>query len=303
MRKCAAIDTDAPVSNTSSPMPRRPEIEQAQAWLEECKAKHPASICHPRGQGLPTRLVEVTETPMTSKDERTQLSARLVLSAELPPDTTYLTLSHCWGTVPFFTLTEGNLEQMRVSMPVDQLQPLFQDAMSITAQLGFRYIWIDSLCIIQDFAGSRDWLSESGRMDVVYRNSVCNLAATGYSTGRQRLLSDASAISAAVRQIPFPRVSLLELTPVAGDYYMVPSDYWRQEISLAPLHRRAWVIQEQVLARRILHFTQKGLFWECTARVYSQSMPCKSILQNLIDRPIKRMVQISSIKPEQKVGQ
>ncbi|KAF8858756.1 HET-domain-containing protein [Acephala macrosclerotiorum] len=62
----------------------------------------------------------------------------------------YVTLSHCWGTIPFFTLKQSNISSLHQSIPVRSLCKTFQDAIMITQRLGFSFIWIDSLCIIQD---------------------------------------------------------------------------------------------------------------------------------------------------------
>jgi Heterokaryon incompatibility protein (HET) len=64
---------------------------------------------------------------------------------------------------------------------------VFQDAMLTNIELGFSYLWIDSLCIIQNSAGSSDWLSESSTMDRVYRKGICNLSATGFHDGQKGL--------------------------------------------------------------------------------------------------------------------
>jgi hypothetical protein len=50
----------------------------------------------------------------------------------------------------------------------------FQDAIDITRQLGIRYLWIDSLCIIQGFEG--DWEEQSSIMGDIYAHSFCTLA-------------------------------------------------------------------------------------------------------------------------------
>ncbi|KAH8654616.1 heterokaryon incompatibility, partial [Tricladium varicosporioides] len=87
----------------------------------------------------------------------------------------YLTLSHCWGGGNNFKLQAGNLKHLKSEIPLDQLPRTFRDAMVITKVLGYRYLWIDSLCIIQD--SEEDWAQEAGRMAQVYGNAILNLAA------------------------------------------------------------------------------------------------------------------------------
>jgi hypothetical protein len=90
---------------------------------------------------LPTRLVQVCST---------DLNICLVLSADLQVDTQYLTLSHCWEKKVFTTLTRKHLPDFLTKIPVNELSKTFREAVLVTRRLGFNYIRIDSLCIIQD---------------------------------------------------------------------------------------------------------------------------------------------------------
>ena len=67
----------------------------------------------------------------------------------------YICLSHCWGSSQIITTTRSTFEDRTKGIAWDDLSKTFQDAICLTRTLGFRYIWIDSLCIIQDDA--RDW--------------------------------------------------------------------------------------------------------------------------------------------------
>lgn len=180
-----------------------------------------------------------------------QLCARLCDGLTLPPDTDYLTLSHCWGDIPFFTLREQNLEQLRQSIPIFELPQVFQDAILITHELGFSYIWIDSLCIIQNSDGASDWLRESPTMDRVYGNSVCNLAVTGFYGGQEGLFP-----LGYLSEILPPKVNCRPLSAQksSASYYIVSADEWGQEITNSPLHFRGWVYQEQIMVKLKIKF-------------------------------------------------
>jgi hypothetical protein len=105
----------------------------------------------------------------------------------LPSSTHYLTLSHCWGRERIFTLLRSNFESFYQNIDTAKLPKTFQDALWMTRRLGFKHLWIDSLCIIQD--SHDDWLKEAPQMGEVYRNATLNLAATGFSDGRKGLFS------------------------------------------------------------------------------------------------------------------
>ncbi|KAK7892228.1 hypothetical protein LTR67_007324 [Exophiala xenobiotica] len=145
---------------------------------------------------------------------------------------------------------------------VQSLSRTFQDALSITLRLGFSYIWIDSLCIVQDLP--EDWLYESSRMGEVYKHSSCNIAATGFANGEHGLFVERSP-----QEITWPRVSVewagawWDDEPRMGQFYLVDYDLWDNEVSDAPLNKRGWVLQERLLSPCVLHFGARQIFWEC----------------------------------------
>jgi hypothetical protein len=89
---------------------------------------------------------------------------------------TYLTLSHMWGSDPAhqLVLKEANLTQYQGGIPFETLPAIYKEAVTMTRLLGYKYLWIDSLCIIQD--SPSDWESEASRMASTYGNALCNLA-------------------------------------------------------------------------------------------------------------------------------
>ncbi|MBE3044755.1 HET domain-containing protein, partial [Candidatus Bathyarchaeota archaeon] len=79
----------------------------------------------------------------------------------------YAALSHCWDGPIATVLTQDALSSFQARLPWDALAANFQDAILITRGLGLRYLWVDSLCIIQD--RRHDWTIESGKMGDIYR--------------------------------------------------------------------------------------------------------------------------------------
>ncbi|OCK78635.1 heterokaryon incompatibility, partial [Lepidopterella palustris CBS 459.81] len=106
---------------------------------------------------------------------------RLCETRDLPPTTPYATLSYCWGRLQFFTLNESNYESMLQRINVSKLTKTFREAMETAKRLEVWYIWIDSLCIIQD--SQEDWRIESALMGQVYEHSHCNIAASKAENG------------------------------------------------------------------------------------------------------------------------
>jgi hypothetical protein len=85
----------------------------------------------------------------------------------------WVALSHCWGTKLRFVTVSSNIEAWMCSIPLQDMPPTFQDAVYTTRQLGYRYLWIDSLCIIQD--DHQDWVAESTRMREYYKHAAITI--------------------------------------------------------------------------------------------------------------------------------
>jgi len=153
----------------------------------------------------------------------------------LPAGTPYLTLSHCWGNVKFLTTTCANLLSFETSLPVNKLSKTFQDALYATVTLGFQYVWIDSLCIVQD--DPEDWERESLRMHDVYRNASCNISASGFSDGQTGFM---------LPQRCNRNVPVLVTSKTGKQHYVIRDNPW-EEMKKGPIFSRAWTLQEQLL--------------------------------------------------------
>lgn len=123
-----------------------PALDCVKNWLKECTMNHKACK-HNKSPQLPARVIDLG-------DGKTR-ALRLVETQQ--ESGTYVALSHCWGPEshqPLRTVA-GNLESLKVKIPESQLNKTFLDAIEVCRHLGVRYLWIDSLCIIQD--SLEDW--------------------------------------------------------------------------------------------------------------------------------------------------
>jgi Heterokaryon incompatibility protein (HET) len=159
-----------------------------------------------------------------------------------------------------FKLTNDNIAALRKSIPFKKLCKTFQQAVITTRALGFQYLWIDSLCIIQD--NDRDWQRESTRMSNVYGDAVVNIAASSAQDGSVGLFCDRSIIRASRYRIHTNTSEVFE----PGDR-LTYDRCLRQSV----LSGRAWCFQERFLARRTLHFTNEQIFCECRVRTVSEA--------------------------------
>lgn len=242
-----------------------------QDWIRRCTTTHRA--CE-RGAGwtAPTRLIQISGSS-------TSLKARLVESAEITWDTHsktdtkvghsmpgYCTLSHCWGQIEMVKLLRCNNASFREHIPISTLTKTFREALQVALRLGFRYIWIDSLCIMQD--SQEDWLREASLMSSVYYFSALNLAATAASDGNEGLFFP--------RYPPLVRACTIEQPALTNRKLDIINEaLWINHIDTSTLCQRAWVVQERFLARRTLHFAKNQLFWECHEINACETFPSK----------------------------
>ncbi|KAK1705715.1 heterokaryon incompatibility protein-domain-containing protein, partial [Colletotrichum lupini] len=173
------------------------------------------------------------------------------LSTSVPTHEKYATLSHCWGKSQILTLRRANMKSFRAGIRVETLPKTFRDTISILRKLGLRYLWIDSLCIIQDSVD--DWRKESITMAEVYRNGVINIAATAASGGNDGLYFKPHPIHSRHLRISFTQ-------PIDGTS---PEETGNGQRSNAPLNTRGWVLQERLFSPRVVHFSRHQLFWQC----------------------------------------
>jgi hypothetical protein len=131
-------------------------------WVTSCEMGHP---CARSMTPLPTRVLDVGLQSQYVK---------LVETVDKPG--IYTTLSHCWGNSDVITTTRKTINARKEGIALRDLPQTFLDAILITRRLHIKYLWIDSLCIIQD--SSFDWERESQRMAGVYANSFLTIAAS-----------------------------------------------------------------------------------------------------------------------------
>ena len=172
----------------------------------------------------------------------------------------YVAFSHCWGKSAMFT-TMNTVDSLRERIDLDTLPLSFQDAITVTRGLKIRYLWIDSLCIIQD--NKDDWDREAARMQHVFSNATCVIAA-----------SSASSSSEGFLRLERPtRPSVTMRSPSGALLYVCKSiDNFHRDVEDAVLNKRGWVLQERALARRSIHFTSTQVYMECGKGVHCETL-------------------------------
>ncbi len=175
----------------------------------------------------------------------------------------YVALSHCWGILDEsrrFCTYQDNLNEFKQHIDFERLPNTFKDAVRITRNLGIRYLWIDSLCIIQN--DEDDWEEESRRMEHVFSSAYCTLAASSAKSSDVGFLQE--------RQ---PRPCIKIDTVDKGSFYVCPAiDNFHVDVQEGVLNERGWVLQERALSRRSIHFTSGQVYFECGQGVHCETL-------------------------------
>jgi len=196
-------------------------------WLRRCDKKHACNDYGPKSQRiLPIRLLFVgnPNPDILTICTITQLG-----------DEDYIALSHCWGSLSEkekreFCTTKKNFYSRQKGFSINDLPRTFQDAITVTRELGRQYLWIDSLCILQGDA--KDWEHEAKRMENVFSSAYCVIAASSASSSREGFLQ---------REISSQYV---QITDASGRqiYACGDVDDFENDVKKSLLNTRGWVL-------------------------------------------------------------
>lgn len=237
-------------------------MAQAKKWLDQCLSSH--EYCGAVVESnLPTRSlyigVEGDPIFLVEQGQTGSMNSRFGV---------YVTLSHCWGSAPLMTTTKKTLEERKSGISCTALPKTFRDAVFVSRKLGFQYLWIDSLCILQD--SKEDWAAESIRMQYVYANAALNISADVAINSSKGLNYGARLpVGVEVPQGSSSRIFARRWhakVPVirSGNHLQIAHSIlsmYDRKLDILPT--RGWVLQEYLLSPRILHFSENEMAWEC----------------------------------------
>ncbi|KAJ2981689.1 hypothetical protein NUW58_g6627 [Xylaria curta] len=210
---------------------------------------------------MPTRLIDVGE-PEGEK------YARLVITRTSEIQAPYLALSYCWGKSmqSNICLRDENLAELQSYINEEQLARTHRDVFQLARDLGFRYVWIDALCIVQ--GNSEDWAYESKTMAQVYGNAALTIIAGRAADSGEGFLENRLRPVVGPCAIPFNNTF----------YYQGTKKVWGESktgamgniwVSLprsgkdGPVSQRGWCFQELMLSSRALVFGEEQLHFQC----------------------------------------
>ncbi|PCD34785.1 hypothetical protein AU210_007381 [Fusarium oxysporum f. sp. radicis-cucumerinum] len=259
-------------------------LRQVGAWLSSCEAGHEYCLSHGSSPGkyFPTRVIDIdrVEDGTVYLRERSEVKTGFLSEGHKAGDLcrgypAYWTLSHRWGDPELIQqLSQSTENQLRSGMGVSDLSPTFRDSCLLVRRMGYRYIWIDSLCIFQDSLS--EWQQEAKAMVDVYRHSFCNISAIGAS-------SNPSSVGLfSRRRLPLRLLFTFQIHGQhlddergfrVGPWVVFNDSIWTDDVASTPLSTRGWVVQERFLAPRVLHFTENQIYWECLETTVCEADP------------------------------
>jgi hypothetical protein len=277
-------------------------------WVEGCSNQHTycretlssnfqnESIC----PYLPTRVIDVGTVDSTQAPKLIEAGGRKAK---------YAALSHCWGPPDKRPLTTtrssvyGHLREISWTA----LPKTFQNVIHVTRNIGLRYIWVDSLCIVQD--DHEDWHRESIKMGSIYEHPELTIAASHASDSSRALFLPRSSSP--------PSVTLPNFLTHAHCQGLVLATVMREDhvdISpeLGPLNSRAWATQEWLLFRRMVFYTDGQIIWSCktitqretgekcynTARNVKWKIIAEHFSEQHLAKPTDRLIALEGLRTE-----
>ncbi|KAF2728050.1 HET-domain-containing protein, partial [Polyplosphaeria fusca] len=250
-------------SATTSTDPYHSNGSQISNWLQTCNFTHAGCRKPVPGDFVPTRLLEL--------QNNNHGFVKLVLRGEDYDQGPYCTLSHTWGPPPttFLNTTNENLETHRKQgIEISSLPNNFRHAIDVARFIGMRYIWIDSLCIIQKDGGA-DFAFEGQLMHKVYRYSYCNIAAADSADSSGGLFRARDPLDIVPPRFQSNSSSIFG----KQTWRVISEDLWDTELLGTSIYKRGWVFQERMLSPRLLHFARDQIFWDCGTISACETVP------------------------------
>ena len=245
-------------------------VSKAKAWIRNCQSSHP-NCPRAKIQRLPSRVVDVgTESKSPSVRVHT-------VAAQQCGE--YICLSYCWGGPQAITATQNTLQELQNGIPVENLGQTIQDAIEVTRQLGFRYLWVDALCIIQD--DDKDKEREIHNMASIYKNATITIAASTSTNSYEGFLRRK-------RTPPLGPKCHLPIELPDGKVGKVSLVSSRHHYPNHPLDSRAWAYQEFLLSTRVLVYSDVELLWECESQ---RQVPVRESFVSYEDNSPRRRLQ------------
>ncbi|KAF2996751.1 hypothetical protein E8E14_001693 [Neopestalotiopsis sp. 37M] len=246
------------------------DLDWLRSWFQICDEEH-------------------QETCKLSEDQSRDFSMSLIRLVDVhhhcvrtfvnvnPAKIRYIALSYVWGGPQPLNLLKSNAEHLECegSLLEVVIPQTISDAIEVTRKLDVGFIWIDALCIIQD--DDHDKIEQIDSMSMIYRSATltiiaacggdCNAGLAGLRAGTREF--EQREVVVIPPSDKHPGMSLLSTCkssrPSLGRW-----SNKEDNIDVSVWNSRGWTMQERMLSRRNLIFTEAQVVWACDGAVFCE---------------------------------
>ncbi|KAK7424493.1 hypothetical protein QQX98_000458 [Neonectria punicea] len=245
--------TGDPASDFVTTRPINPRIGSAdnfslsRRWIQVCLHTHDSC---PTGSldFMPKRVLELQH------DGAGRYHVSLHQPSSLEP---YVALSYCWGGDQPQKTTKAKMNSGNLEVDWEALPRSIQDAIKVTIGLGYRYLWVDSLCIVQD--DDQEKAKQIALMPKIYAKALVTILASRAERAVDGFLNDidVNSLTELCVKLPFKCPN----SPTSGTVFIAKM---RNSTNTEPIDYRGWTLQERYLSPRVLDYSSNQLSWMCT---------------------------------------
>ena len=265
------------------------DISLLNDWMQRCRHYHHRSCSEPgaTASNLPLnfRLIDLQDGVVVPATKSYQ----------------YAAMSYCWGNMGWQMPTSRSVDA-KTKVPSAAVLPLparlprtIEDSMTVARALGFRYLWNDSLCIMQDDPADKE--AQINRMDAIYSSAELTIVA-----------ASGSHANVGIHGISEPRVYHQQVERIQGlnVVNVLPNYTLADRGGTLVWNTRGWTLQEKLLSRRLLLFTDQQCYYKCKNAIWCEdtAMETSEISRSIERRssPFSWIADGHSPKPESSVG-
>jgi hypothetical protein len=285
------------------------DVAKMRDWIRDCDENHDgccSDFKHLDYEAateamafLPARMIDVGDA-LNDKHPRLVITSEMQPRASKDEATQYMALSYCWGqvdgTTKLLKTTHNTIGTRTVKIELDTMPQTFQDAVTIARTLSIQYLWIDSLCIIQDDA--QDWQIESSKMAEIFSNAYLTLiVASGSGCNDSFLSRGLPGLSCTVPLKINPGLAIQGQFSLRFRRRRGPSDKMA-EITGSRWITRGWTFQEERLARRVLMFGENKFFFDCRTLERSQDTDRHKLRPDWVTSVTEGLREDRGVNPE-----
>ncbi|TGO75234.1 hypothetical protein BELL_0226g00030 [Botrytis elliptica] len=259
-------------------IPSSLDVSLVQKWLFNCNGHEHSKVPLSRASNTlfhgqhPFRLIDVVEECLTNRNERCEYT---VSSYTRGNSDTILNAEKNTKEASILVTTQTNLDtlysphalsSLRRDILQDGIVPrTVRDTMELTRKIGIRYLWVDTLCIVQDDPDDKSRLVSA--MGNIYNGSTLTLIAAVGDNPHAGLRGVSRRPESPIE--PYEIIDHGKLLTLS---LCLPS--LCEEVRKGKWYSRGWTYQEQCLSQRCLYFTSNELFFQCPESQWREGYDC-----------------------------